>query len=85
MAVLGGRIFDSRFCDRHSGAYALCAHTSDCSIRPVWRTIQEAIDAVLAQMTLRDLLRNEADMKAWVSLRAVPLAVVREDLLHRTS
>jgi Rrf2 family protein len=76
LAVLGGRLFDSRFCDRHSGTSRLCAHTTDCSIRSVWRTLQDAVDGVLARMTLKDLLRNEEDMKAFVSPRAVPLNVL---------
>jgi Rrf2 family protein len=76
LALLGGRLFDSRFCDRHSGTSVSCAHTTDCSIRSVWRTLQDAIDGVLARMTLKDLLRNEEDMKAFVSPRAVPLTVL---------
>ena len=37
----------TRFCDRHAGTSRLCTHTSDCSIRSVWRTLQDAIDGVL--------------------------------------
>lgn len=85
LALLGGRLYDSRFCDRHAGTSRLCTHTSDCSIRSVWRTLQDAIDGVLARMTLKDLLRNEEEMKAWVSPRAVPLNVLRADLDARSS
>jgi Rrf2 family protein len=69
LAVLGGRLFDSNFCGSHAGGASLCAHDSDCSIRQVWKTIQGAIDDVLARMSLRDLLRNESDMTDWVSAR----------------
>ncbi len=77
LAVLGGRLFDSRFCERHAGVESLCTNTTDCSIRSVWRTIQDAVDEVLGRMTLKDLLRSEMEMKAWVSPKAVPLAVLR--------
>ena len=54
-----------RFCERHSGSTGLCANMADCSIRSVWRLLQDAIDDVLGRMTLKDLLRSESDMRAW--------------------
>jgi Rrf2 family protein len=73
LAVLGGRIFDTRFCERHSGGAGLCTHMPDCSIRSVWRRLQEAVDGVLDRLTLKDLLRSEGEMTAWASPRAIPL------------
>jgi Rrf2 family protein len=67
LAVLGGRIFDAGFCGAHSGVSALCAHDSDCSIRLVWKTIQSAIDEVLARLSLKELLGTETEMTGWVS------------------
>ena len=67
LAVLGGRIFDAGFCGAHSGVSALCAHDSDCSIRLVWKTIQSAIDDVLARLSLKDLLRSETEMTSWAA------------------
>jgi Rrf2 family protein len=80
LALLGGRLFDSRFCERHAGVGSLCTNTTDCSIRSVWRTIQDAVDEVLGRMTLKDLLRSETEMKAWAHPRAVPLTVLPGDL-----
>ena len=76
LAALGGRLFDAGFCDTHSGSTALCAHMGDCSIRSVWRLLQDAIDGVLARMTLKDLLRSETDMSAWSAPRVVKLNVL---------
>ena len=78
LAVLGGRIFDTRFCERHAGAIALCTHLPDCSIRSVWRRLQQAVDEVLDRLTLKDLLRPEVEMTAWAGGRgiALPLAAV---------
>jgi Rrf2 family protein len=76
LAVLGGRIFDSDFCGTHAGVGASCTHLPDCSIRSVWRTIQTAIDTVLGQMSLKDLLRNEEEMNVWAKGRAARLPVL---------
>jgi Rrf2 family protein len=67
LAALGGRLFDSNFCGTHAGVASLCTHMVDCSIRSVWRTIQSAIDGVLAQLTLKDLLVSEQEMNVWAS------------------
>ncbi len=65
LAVLGGRLFEPAFCEGHSGIERLCTHLPDCSIRSVWRMVQQAVDQVLSQITLKDLLRSEPEMNAW--------------------
>ena len=67
LTVLGGRFFETNFCDRHKGQESVCAHSVDCSIRTLWRTLQGALDTVLSRTTLQDLLRNEEEMIYWVS------------------
>jgi Rrf2 family protein len=76
LAILGGRFFDARFCERHSGSVRLCTNTPDCSIRSVWRVLQDVVDDVLARMTLKDLLRTEEEVTASVTPRAVPLPLL---------
>jgi Rrf2 family protein len=76
LASLGGRFFDASFCERHSGVGNLCMNNSDCSIRPVLRRLQDVVDQVLGQLTLKSLLRSEQEMvSAWTSPRAVPLPI----------
>lgn len=58
LATLGGRLYDPGFCDKHAGVEQVCAHDTGCSIRSVWETVQSAVDQVLAQLTLRDLLHG---------------------------
>ncbi len=65
LAVLGGRLYEPAFCDGHSGLERLCMHMTDCSIRSVWRMVQQAVDQVLGKITLKDLLRSEPEMNAW--------------------
>ena len=71
--ALGARLFDAQFCDRHSGFERSCLNNGDCSIRPVLRHVQAAVDEVLAQLTLKSLLRNEREMNAAMGPRAIPL------------
>jgi Rrf2 family protein len=59
LAVLGGRLFDPEFCDRHAGEEQLCTHSVDCSIRSLWRSVQTTVDQLLSNITLNDLLGNE--------------------------
>jgi Rrf2 family iron-sulfur cluster assembly transcriptional regulator len=70
MDALGGRLFESTFCDSHSGQFAICTRSVDCSVRSLWRAVQVAVDQVLSQTTLRDLLQNEEEMNSWV--RTIP-------------
>jgi Rrf2 family protein len=66
MAALGGRLFESDFCEMHSGQTEDCVRSVDCSLRVLWRTVQAAVDDVLGRTTLQDLLRNERQMITWV-------------------
>ena len=65
LAVLGGRLYEPAFCDGHAGVELSCTHMTDCSIRSVWRMVQEAVDQVLGTLTLKDLLMSEPEMNAW--------------------
>lgn len=72
LASLGGRFFDTTFCDRHSGEIPSCTHLPDCSIRPVLRQLQTVMDQVLGALTLKSLVCTEHEV-TWGSPRAVPL------------
>ncbi len=61
LAALGGRFYKPGFCDNFSGTEEICAHTFSCSIRPLWRRVQTAIDGVLEKTSLADLLSGDAD------------------------
>jgi Rrf2 family iron-sulfur cluster assembly transcriptional regulator len=60
LTVLGGRLFTPGFCEEHPGLLDRCSHTTGCSVRSVWRQIQEAVDQVLDNLTLHDLLPSES-------------------------
>jgi len=57
--TLGGKLYDDEFCGSHSGAKTICTNSIDCSIRSVWQMIQKAVDDVLGNITLKDLISSE--------------------------
>jgi len=67
LAALGGKMFEADFCEIHAGHAQVCAHTVDCSIRTLWQRVQIALDQVLGQTTLQDLLRDERQMTGWLA------------------
>jgi Rrf2 family iron-sulfur cluster assembly transcriptional regulator len=66
LVLLGGRLFEPDFCERHAGIENICTNDVDCSIRSLWRAVQLVVDHVLSKITLGDLLRNEQTMSSWV-------------------
>lgn len=58
LIALGGRLYDEGFCVRHSGQVDTCVHDTDCSLRPLWTAVQNAVDRTVASYTLDDLLEG---------------------------
>ncbi len=56
---LGGKLFDNSFCTDYSGNDNICTHDINCSVRSLWRMIQNVIDSVLSRTTLKDLTQSE--------------------------
>ncbi len=57
--AMGGELFDPTFCQDHSGAMKICVNSVDCSLRSLWKVLQVAVDRVLGQVTLADLMSGE--------------------------
>ena len=74
LAALGGRLFDSDFCETHAGVVTHCTHLRDCSIRPVLRTIQNAIDDVLGRLTVQSLICREREVALGPRAVLLPMA-----------
>jgi Rrf2 family iron-sulfur cluster assembly transcriptional regulator len=62
LSLLGGSFYTEQFCTRHSGLEQACAHEGDCSVRLLWRSVQQALDGILQKTTLNDLLKPEPEM-----------------------
>jgi len=56
---VGGRLFDDSFCNTHAGINDICTNSIECSVRSLWRIIQTAIDNVLKDLTLEQLMESE--------------------------
>lgn len=64
LTVLGGRLFDSAYCEEHAGVDAAsCVHTCGCTLRPVWGYIELIVSSVLKRISLADLLEDEANIR----------------------
>lgn len=61
LRTLGGALFDEGFCNKHSAGFKICTNSVDCSVRSLWRVVQQALDQVLSRVTLADLLASEDD------------------------
>ena len=64
---LGGKLFDAEFCNDHSGSDSICTHSVDCSIRSLWQMLQNAVDGVLKNMTIKDLVTGEENIVSQIS------------------
>ena len=67
LATLGGKLYESSFCDLHSGVETICTNSIDCSIRSLWKTIQTMLDQLLNKISLQDLLGSEKQVEILVS------------------
>jgi Rrf2 family protein len=65
--VLGGKLYDDSFCQSHSGDSDFCTNSIDCSVRSLWRIIQDSVNSVLKNLTLKDLLGSEHDLYELIS------------------
>ena len=67
LEALGGKLYESSFCDIHSGVQNICTNSIDCSIRSLWSKVQSLLDSVLDKLTLKDLLGNEDEVSSIVT------------------
>lgn len=68
LEVLGGKLYESKFCDDYSGSNSICTHTIDCSLRSLWKAIQTAVESVTSNFTLSDLMAKEDEVSNFVKL-----------------
>ncbi len=59
LKALDGSLFSAEFCQSHSGDFKVCANSTNCSVRSLWRVVQQAVDSVLERVSLHDLIHSE--------------------------
>ena len=67
LTTLGGKLYESSFCDLHAGVENICTNSIDCSIRSLWKTVQSTLDSLLSKITLQDLIGNEQQVQLFVT------------------
>ncbi len=72
--ALGGEFFPEGFCDCHPGRRRECVHSTDCSLRALWRKVEGTLQAALNAVSLEDLRRDETSMVTWLDTRVALLA-----------
>jgi len=68
LGILGGRLYDGEFCEKHTGSEKICNHSIDCSVRSLWQNLQVAVDQILTKITLQDLLGSEQQMVSKIQI-----------------
>lgn len=63
LTALGGKLYESSFCDLHAGVENICTNSIDCSLRSLWKTIQTMLDGVLNKINLQDMLGKENEVE----------------------
>ena len=67
LTAMGGKLYESGFCDLHAGTENICTNSIDCSIRSLWKTIQTMLDGVFDKLSLQDLLGKEQEVEVYVA------------------
>lgn len=62
--ALGGKLFDTNYCQRYSGDLNVCTHMGDCSIRSLWGVLESILGRVLSRTMLSELVCSERGMSA---------------------
>ncbi len=64
---LGGKLFDDDYCSDHSGTSTVCTHSVDCSVKSLWQMLQSAVDGVLKDFTIKDLISGDDNIVKQIS------------------
>ena len=51
-----------QLCQQYSGQLDQCIHLNGCSIRPIWTIVSHYVSQLLDQITIADLLQEEAEV-----------------------
>jgi len=43
-----------------------CVRSRDCSVRALWRIVQQSVRSTLEGVTLQDLCRGESEFAVWI-------------------
>lgn len=84
LEALGGPLYEEKFCDAHTGSQRSCMHSTDCSIRALWRSINGLLHTALSAVSVADLARNEGALGAMLLRASVEAGATRQALSPAT-
>jgi Rrf2 family protein len=64
LRAAGSKFYDEELCSSLPSEGGLCVHNNDCSIRSLWSGIQRTIDSMLQEVSLAEMVTDEASMQA---------------------
>jgi Rrf2 family protein len=63
LRAAGSKFYDEELCNSTPTEGGLCVHNNDCSIRSLWFGIQRTIDKMLQEVSLAQMVCDEASMQ----------------------
>jgi Rrf2 family protein len=87
LLVLGEPLFDDpSFCERHAGTESEgnCVHRGSCSLRSLWRSLEQWMRGALDRITLNDLLQQEAGIAELLRSRLLDVLTEPAPLIRLT-
>lgn len=66
LTVLDGPLFRAHYCERFTGLESICVHSTECSVRALWSTIDLAVSRILDNTMLKDLVSGEKAANEWL-------------------
>jgi Rrf2 family protein len=87
LRVLGEPLFDdANYCMRHAGTESDggCVHRNGCSLRGLWRSLEQWMRGALDRITLADLLQEEGRIPELLRSRLSEVLAESPALIHLT-
>jgi Rrf2 family protein len=69
LVALSDRLYTPAMCKRYTGGGEFCVHSSDCSMRSMWRFLDGIVDAVTDHITLADLIGGRESFEKMLQAR----------------
>ena len=82
--ALDGPLYEEKFCDAHTGSQRDCKHSTDCSIRALWRNLNGILKSALSVISLADLSRDEVATGTWLLRSVAAVEAGRHDRFTTT-
>jgi len=63
IAVLDRPLFDRKYCKKFTGVDMRCVHSTECSVRTLWSSLNSAVSNILVKTTLKNLVGSRGEQR----------------------